>query len=99
MPENKETQEKDARTICEEDYTPTAFLLISTEMGWEREVLEALKKIDAVKEAYIVYGVYDLIAKVKADTTDKLKEIVTWQVRRLSKVRSTTTMIVTEKTK
>ena len=31
------------------------------------------KKIDAVKESYMVYGVYDVIAKVKADTMDKLK--------------------------
>jgi hypothetical protein len=33
---------------------------------------------------------------VKADTMDRLKEIVTWKVRRLDKVRSTLTMIVVE---
>ena len=32
----------------------------------------------------------------KADTMDKLKEIVTWRIRRLDKVRSTLTMIVVE---
>ncbi len=47
----------------------------------------------------MVYGVYDFIVKIKADSRDKLKEIVTSQVRRLKKVRSTTTMIVTEETK
>jgi len=52
-----------------------------------------------VKEAYMVYGVYDVVAKVEADTMDKLKEIVTWHVRRLDKVRSTLTMIVIEATK
>jgi len=59
-------------------------------------VLEALKKIDAVKEADMLYGVYDVIAKVEAETMDKLKEIVTWQVRRLDKVQSTQTMMVIE---
>ena len=66
---------------------PMAFVLINTEIGSESEVLAALKKIEAVKEAYMVYGVYDVVAKVKADTMDKLKEIVTWHVRRLDKVR------------
>ena len=77
---------------------PIAFVLINTEIGSEREVLAALKKIDAVEEAFMVYGVYDIVVKVKANT-DKLKEIVTWQVRRLDKVRSTLTMIVMEETK
>jgi DNA-binding Lrp family transcriptional regulator len=45
-----------------------------------------------------VYGVYDIVAKVSADTMDKLKEIVTWKIRRLDKVRSTLTMIVVEGT-
>jgi DNA-binding Lrp family transcriptional regulator len=78
---------------------PMAFVLINTEIGSESVVLGALKKIDAVKEAYMVYGVYDVVAKVEADTMDKLKEIVTWHVRRLDKVRSTLTMIVIEATK
>jgi DNA-binding Lrp family transcriptional regulator len=78
---------------------PMAFVLINTEIGSESAVLGALKKIDAVKEAYMVYGVYDVVAKVRADTMDKLKEIVTWHVRRLDKVRSTLTMIVIEETK
>ena len=74
----------------------TAFLLINTETGSEQEVLDELRKIDAVKESYMVYGVYDIVAKVGADTMDKLKEIVTWNVRRLDKVRSTLTMIIIE---
>jgi len=78
---------------------PTAFLLVNIEIGSESEVLGSLRKIDAVEEAYMVYGVYDVVAKVRADTMDKIKEIVRWKVQRLDKVRSTTTMIVTEETK
>jgi DNA-binding Lrp family transcriptional regulator len=77
---------------------PIAFVLINTEIESEREVLETLKKIEAVEEAYLVYGVYDIVAKVKANTMNKLKEIVTWHVRRLDKVRSTITMIVSGET-
>jgi len=78
---------------------PTAFVLINTEIGSEADVLKDLKKVEGVEEAYAVYGVYDIIARVKADTMDKLKETVTWRVRRLDKVRSTLTMIVVEETK
>jgi DNA-binding Lrp family transcriptional regulator len=75
---------------------PTAFVLINTEIGAEAEVLESLKGVEGIAEAYAVYGVYDIIAKVTAENMDKLKEIVTWHVRRLDKVRSTLTMIVVE---
>ena len=75
---------------------PVAFVLINAEIGGEQEVIEALKKIKNVKEAYLVYGVYDIIAKVEAETMDKLKEAITWNIRRLVKVRSTLTMITME---
>ncbi|MDH5449041.1 MAG: Lrp/AsnC ligand binding domain-containing protein [Candidatus Bathyarchaeota archaeon] len=75
---------------------PVAFVLINTEIGSESEVLETLKNVEGVVEAYAVYGVYDVVAKITADTMDKLKETVTWHVRRLDKVRSTLTMIVVE---
>jgi DNA-binding Lrp family transcriptional regulator len=78
---------------------PTAFVLVNTEIGSEADVLKDLKKVEGVDTAFAVYGVYDIIASVKADTMDKLKEIVTWRIRRLDKVRSTLTMIVVEEQK
>ena len=77
---------------------PAAFVLINAEIGSEDEVLKELRLMEQVKEAYVVYGVYDIVAKVESETMDKLKEIVTWKVRRLNKVRSTLTMIVVEGT-
>jgi DNA-binding Lrp family transcriptional regulator len=77
---------------------PKAFVLINTEIGSESDVLRDLRKIEGVEEAYTVYGVYDIICKVSAESMDKLKEIVTWRIRRLDKVRSTLTMIIIEET-
>ena len=77
---------------------PMAYVLITTETGAVESILESLKKMEHVKETYMVYGVYDIIATVKAETMDKLKEIVTWDLRSLDKVRSTLTMIVIENT-
>ncbi len=73
-----------------------AFVLINSEAGTEKEVLKELKSMNEVKEAYVVYGTYDVIAKVEAETMDKLKEVITWRTRRLDNVISTLTMIVME---
>ncbi|MFX0202591.1 MAG: Lrp/AsnC family transcriptional regulator [Candidatus Hodarchaeota archaeon] len=77
---------------------PTAFVLINTDLGAEGEVLNKLENVRGVEEAYMVFGVYDIIARVRTDTMTALREIVTWRVRRLEKVRSTLTMIVVENT-
>ena len=77
---------------------PIAFVLINAEIGSEEEVLNSLKDVEGIEEAYIVYGVYDIVAKIKADSMDKLKDVVTWRIRRLNKVRSSLTMIVVEGT-
>ena len=75
---------------------PRAYVLINVESGSEDEVLTELKTVEGVEEAYFSYGVYDLITKIKADTMDKLKEMVTRRIRTLSKVRSTLTLIMME---
>jgi len=76
---------------------PIAFVLINTEPQFMEEVLESLKDVEGVKEAHSTYGVYDIIAKVEAETVDELNEVVTQQIRKLSNVRSTLTMMVIEK--
>lgn len=73
-----------------------AFVLVSTEIGAEKEVLEKLKEIPEVSEAYIVYGVYDIVAKVSVEDVNKLRDIITTKIRRLDRVRSTLTMITVE---
>ncbi|MEM4275810.1 MAG: Lrp/AsnC ligand binding domain-containing protein [Candidatus Nitrosocaldaceae archaeon] len=75
---------------------PKAFVLINAEIGAEDKVVDELKKIENVKEVYAVYGAYDVIAKVESDNMDKVKETITWKIRRLENVRSTLTMIVIE---
>jgi len=75
---------------------PLAFVLVSVETGLENEVVEQLRKIANVRESYTVFGAFDIVAKVEAESMDKLKEIITWKIRRLDKVRSTLTMIEIE---
>ena len=72
----------------------TAFVLVNVEIGAEMEVLGDLRSIPEIKEAYRVYGVYDIIAIVEAPTMQELKDVVSFKVRSLDKVHSTMTMIV-----
>lgn len=75
---------------------PMAFVLINADLGAEEQLVKDLKNTENVKEVYVVYGVYDIVAKVEADTMEKVKETITWKIRRLDRVRSTLTMIVVE---
>ncbi len=72
----------------------TAYVLINVEIGAEDEVLRNLDPISEVKEAHLVYGVYDIIAIIETETMQELKDTVSWKIRRLDKVRTTLTMIV-----
>ncbi|MCK5343768.1 AsnC family transcriptional regulator [Candidatus Heimdallarchaeota archaeon B3_Heim] len=75
---------------------PAAFVLVNAEIGSEDDVLEELKSTRGVVGAWIVYGVYDIVAKIEADTMEKLKEVITTNIRGLENVRSTLTMIVVD---
>ena len=73
-----------------------AFVLLNAEIGSEDEVVKELRKIASVKESYAAYGAYDIVAKVEAESMEKLREIINAKIRRLNKVRSTLTMVVVE---
>lgn len=75
---------------------PQAFVMFNVDSGSEEQVLKDLRSIGEVEEAYVSYGVYDLIIKVKADSMEKLRELVTHRFRTIKHVRSTLTLILTE---
>ena len=75
---------------------PLAFVFINAEIGSEDEVLKQHRKMENVKEAHGVYGVYDIVAKVEAEKMDELREVLNQKVRKVNKIRSTLTMIVIE---
>jgi len=75
---------------------PLSFVLINADLGAEDDLLKDLREIEFVTEVFIVYGVYDIVVKIEADTLEKVKETITWKIRHLEKVRSTLTMIVVD---
>jgi DNA-binding Lrp family transcriptional regulator len=73
---------------------PLAFILITTELGAADDVLRALTQIPAVTEAYIVYGVYDIIARIEAESMTQLRSTIRTHIRTIDNIRSTLTTIV-----
>lgn len=70
-----------------------AFVLLNTELGQESGIVEALDGVEEIKAIHSLYGIYDLIIEMEADSMDKVKEIVFNKVRRLENVKSTITLL------
>ena len=70
---------------------PEAFVLISSEVGQEDQVIIDLQTIPEIKESYVVY---DVIARVEAESMHLLKDVVGLRIRQLDTVRTTLTMVV-----
>ncbi len=71
-----------------------AFVCITTDPASMVEVAKALKSVEGVLEAEIIYGIYDIIVKVEANSVEGLKRIITQYIRKIENVATTTTMIV-----
>jgi DNA-binding Lrp family transcriptional regulator len=73
-----------------------AYVLINCELGSEDNIIRELKGYESVKEVTGTFGAYDIVAKVEADTSDELRETVTWKIRKMNKIRSTLTLMKVE---
>jgi DNA-binding Lrp family transcriptional regulator len=80
---------------------PTTYILINSDLGSDVEIIQKIKNIldneSGIKyEVQGVYGVYDIIVKITADSMDLLRSIITNKIRKIDKVYSTLTMMVIE---
>lgn len=80
---------------------PTTYILINSDLGSDVEIIQKIKQIlnseSGIKyEIQGVYGVYDIIVKITADSMDLLRSIITNKIRKVDKVYSTLTMMVIE---
>jgi DNA-binding Lrp family transcriptional regulator len=72
-----------------------AFVMVNSDLGSEDELQSELKKVEGVVGVYQVYGVYDMVVEVEAESDQKLKEVLLSRVRSLKHVRSTLTLTTT----
>lgn len=70
------------------------FVLLNCDLGAEEYLLEEIKQIPEVKNAYVTFGAYDVIIELHAKSQDEFDKTVSNKIRRLSRVMSTMTLKV-----
>jgi len=73
-----------------------AFVLINCELGSEERIISELKTFSDIEEVQGTFGAYDIIAKVSSESVEKIRETITWKIRKIEKIRSTLTLTKVE---
>ncbi len=76
-----------------------AYVLFKVSSGTEREVCQKLIEFGEVIQADIIFGEYDVIAKVATPNLDELEEFVSLKIRNVLNVLITSTMIISREYK
>lgn len=74
-------------------FVETAYVLVNCKLGSEESIIDSLKHMESVKEVHGTFGAYDIIAKIENSDRDKLRETITWNIRKIDDVRSTLTLM------
>ena len=75
----------------------SAVILVNTELGSSQDdIIASLKLVEGVEETHALYGVYDLMIKIKALTLDKLKDIIKFHIRQVAGVTSSLTLMIVD---
>ena len=70
-----------------------AYVLIKSDLGAEQKVIEQLEKLEQVVRIDRTFGGYDMVVKMESEHIEKIRETITWNIKKLDKVRSTLTLI------
>ena len=70
----------------------TAYVLISCDPEDIEEIITMLNSISNISEANRVEGPYDILVKITAESPEKLKEIISIQLRKIDKIKHTLTL-------
>ena len=71
----------------------TAFVLIMSKTGKEKDVVKELSRLENVKEVSVVYGDYDIVAKVEVPSMENLNSLIISQIRKIPNVSMTSTLV------
>jgi DNA-binding Lrp family transcriptional regulator len=71
-----------------------AYVLFKVSTGNEREVCEKISNFEEVMTAGIVYGEYDVVAKICVEDLEALKRFLSEKMRSVPSVMLTSTMII-----
>lgn len=69
------------------------YILLNCDLGAEEYIVDELKQMENIKNAYLTFGAYDVIAEVHTDNQEGFEKTVSG-IRKLSRVVSTMTLNV-----
>jgi len=69
-----------------------AYVLMNCDLGAEKEIISSLKEINSVREAHGTLGLYDIIVQIESETEEKIRKIITENIRKIPKIHSTMTL-------
>ena len=72
---------------------PRAYILINTDPDVEEEFIQEVRQIKGVVSSASVYGIYDFVIVVEAETMEIVKGIITSKIRRLRNVKANITLV------
>lgn len=71
-----------------------AYVLVGLSDATEREVLDEISSFKEVESANLLFGEWDIIVKVKADSPEQIANFVIEKIRSIESVQLTSTLIV-----
>ncbi len=70
------------------------YVLLNCDLGAEEYIVEELRQIAEIKNAYLTFGAYDVIAEIHANSQEDFDKTVSSKIRKLARVVSTMTLNV-----
>jgi len=69
------------------------FILLNCDLGAEEYIVDELKQLQDISNAYLTFGAYDVIAEVQTENPEEFAKVIA-KIRKLTRVVSTMTLNV-----
>ena len=73
-----------------------AYVLVKSDLGAEEKVIDQLRQIEQVLHVERTFGDYDMVVKMESEHIEKIREIISWDIKKMDKIRSTLTLVKKE---
>lgn len=77
--------------------TIIAYVLINVDLGSEEDIIKEINALEDVTYVRGTYGAYDILVKLQSESVTTLREYITLKIRTIEKIRSTLTLMETNK--
>lgn len=69
------------------------YVMINCELGAEADLIEKIRAIEQVTDVFATFGAHDIMVRVEGDHLEHLRGVISWEIQKLDKIRSTVTLV------